>query len=69
MCFELGPPAHVYQKIGEFVGTEGTLNKRAEDEQAFMLHKLIGYWLEDPTGWDTAADLDCKRACALLPKE
>src|SRR3546814_18872771 len=44
--FQCGPMAHAYQKIGEFSGDDGlALEKRAEDEQAFILHNLnsIGF--------------------------
>src|SRR3546814_6187119 len=50
--FQCGPMAHAYQKIGEFSGDDGlALEKRAEDEQAFILHKLISFWFEHGDGW------------------
>src|SRR3546814_16014841 len=50
--FQCGPMAHAYQKIGEFSGDDGlALDKRAEDEQAFILHKLISFWFEPGDGW------------------
>lgn len=61
MCFQLGKFAHAYQYAGEFVGTEGPLNKRAEDEQAFMLHKLVGYWFSHGEKWHEAAGDDLAR--------
>jgi hypothetical protein len=65
MCFQLGAPAHLFQKIGEFNGAEGiTLGKRAEDEQAFMLHKLLGFWFERGEDWRAHASADLTRAKA-----
>ena len=68
MCFTLGPVAHVYQAIGEFIGSDGqALSRRAEDEQAFMLHKMIGYWFADAKTWPDAAIADLDRARAAFP--
>jgi len=66
MCFQLGAPAHLYQKAGEFVCSEGELKKRAEDEQAFMLHKFIGYWFKHGSAWAEAAQADLDRAKTAL---
>lgn len=65
MCFQLGPIAHGYQAAGEFVGVEGLeLKKRAEDEQAFMLHKLIAIWIEHGDGWRAVAADELERIAA-----
>lgn len=45
MCFQLGPIAHVFRASGE------SIPSRAEDEQAFVLHWLIGLALEHGSGW------------------
>jgi hypothetical protein len=66
MCFQLGQMAHAYQAVGEFVGTEGKLNKRAEDEQAFMLHKWLGYWSKHGEEWNKHAAADLKRVRAAI---
>ena len=65
MCFQLAGPAHLYRDWG---GAE--IKPRAEDEQAFMLHKLLGFWLEHGAGWTTAAQAEIdalknKRAAAM----
>ena len=63
MCFQLGEPAHVYRAAGEFRDAAGSeLKPRAEDEQAFMLHKLVGLWFAHGDGWREAAKDDLKRA-------
>src|SRR3546814_11904735 len=50
--FQCGPMAHAYQKIGEFSGDDGlALEKSAEDEQDYILHKLISFWFEHGDGW------------------
>ncbi len=65
MCFQLAAPAHLFQKVGEFSGAEGmTLRKRAEDEQAFMLHKLVGFWFAHGEDWGPHASADLTRAKA-----
>jgi hypothetical protein len=52
MCFELGPMAHAYQAVGRFVGADGEpLKKRAEDEQAFMLHRFLHHWSTAGDNW------------------
>ncbi|WP_298810486.1 hypothetical protein [uncultured Sphingomonas sp.] len=51
MCFQLGSLAHAYRRAGEFNGADGPLQARAEDEQAFMLHKILGLWLLHGDGW------------------
>lgn len=59
MCFELGPIAHAYQAAGEFVDGGGQpLKKRAEDEQAFMLFKFVGYALAHGEDWRSIAGAD-----------
>lgn len=64
--FQCGPMAHAYQKIGEFSGDDGLpLEKRAEDEQAFILHKLVGFWFEHGDGWREPAIDEIDRAAKL----
>lgn len=51
-CFQLGQFAHVYQAAGKFVDSDGKpLRKRAEDEQAFMLHRFLVHWHKAGAGW------------------
>src|SRR3546814_18870467 len=58
--------AHAYQKIGEFSGDDGlALEKRAEDEQAFILHTLISFWFEHGDGWREPAIDEIDRAAKL----
>lgn len=64
MCFELGPIAHLYQRAGEFVGADGDLKRRAEDEQAFMLHRMLGLWFALGDGWSDAMGRDLTRLVA-----
>lgn len=64
--FQCGPMAHAYQKIGEFSGSDGlALDKRAEDEQAFILHKLVSFWFEHGDGWREPAIDEIDRAAKL----
>jgi len=52
MCFQLGSMAHTYQAAGMFEGAEGMpLKKRAEDEQAFMLHRFLVHWAKSGDDW------------------
>lgn len=52
MNYQTGPLAHGYQAIGEFVDGKGEpLAKRCEEEQAFILHKLLVIWLEHGDDW------------------
>ena len=53
-------------RAGEFVGAEGPLRKRAEDEQAFMLHKMLGWWFEHGSEWSKAGGADIARVSKLL---
>ncbi len=70
MCFVLGPIAHVYQAIGEFTDSDGAeLGRRAEDEQAFMLHKMLTYWFANTKTWPDASVADLNRARARLPEK
>lgn len=63
MCFELGKFARVYRVAGEFVAAGGEpLQRRAEDEQAFMLHKLVGYLFGHGPKWAEAMTIDLDRA-------
>src|SRR3546814_3589001 len=68
--FQCGPMAHAYQKIGEFSGDDGlALEKRAEDEQAFILHKLISFWFEHGDGWREPAIDAIDRAAKLADRK
>lgn len=67
MCFQLGPAAHVYRGAGEFVDASGNaLKNRAEDEQAFMLHKIVGIALEHGEKWDGFVQADINRAMEIV---
>lgn len=51
-CFQLGSMAHAYQAAGVFVGEGGEpLKKRAEDEQAFMLHRMLHHYAMSGDEW------------------
>lgn len=50
MVFQLSPVAHLFRDLG---GAD--IPKRAEDEQAFVLHWLIGLVLEHGPGWAEVA--------------
>lgn len=54
MCFQFIRPVEAYRKAGY------TINSHAEDEQAFMLHRLIGFWVKHGDGWRQAAIDDLK---------
>ena len=49
MVFELSPLAHLFRDRG------ADIPRRAEDEQAFVLHWLIGLVLEHGAGWAEVA--------------
>lgn len=70
MCFQLARHAHLYQEAGEFVGAGGLpLKHGAEDEQAFMLHKLLGYVFEsgdDGEKYFEALQADTDRALKII---
>lgn len=67
MCFQLGPAAHVYRDAGEFVDGDGAaLKRRAEDEQAFMLHKIVGIALEHGEKWRGFVEADVSRAMEIV---
>lgn len=52
ICFELGSLAHAYRDAGLFVGADGEqLRSRAEDEQAFMLHRFLTHWFKAGPDW------------------
>ncbi len=68
MCFQLGKLAHAYQRASEFIGVEGPLDKRAEDEQAFMLHKWIGFWFSHGAEWQGAAGADLTRVIDAIER-
>lgn len=55
MCFQLAPMAHAYQAAGRFLDDDGCeMSKRAEDEQAFMLHRFLTHWFEHGADWRDA---------------
>lgn len=58
--FQCGPLAHVFQAAG------ADIKRRSEDEQAFVLHWLLGLYAKHGTGWRAAAaeELDEARATA-----
>lgn len=63
MCFQIGKYAHAYRDAGEFVDLGcKPLTSSAEDEQAFILHRWIGYWFDHGDGWEAAAVADINRA-------
>jgi hypothetical protein len=67
ICFELGSMAHIFQALGEFEGGDGVaLKKRAEDEQAFMLHRWLTFWWENPETWKAKAVNDLEDARSRL---
>jgi hypothetical protein len=49
MVFQLSPVAHLFRDNG------ADIKRRAEDEQAFVLHWLIGLVLEHGPGWASVA--------------
>lgn len=52
MCFQAAPIAHGYQAAGRFVDGDGSpLEKRAEDEQAFVIHRMLIHWTRSGAGW------------------
>lgn len=66
MCFQIGSYAHAYRDAGEFVDVDGTpLKSRAEDEQAFILHRWISYWDEHGDEWASFAQADINRVATI----
>lgn len=55
MVFELSPIAHAFRAAGHGI------KRRAEDEQAFVLHWLIGLALEHGDGWRAKAADEIER--------
>lgn len=67
VCFQLAKFAHAYRDAGEFVDASGKpLPHRAEDEQAFMLHKFLTFWWVNGADWKTAAEADLQRILGIL---
>lgn len=59
MCFQLGPMAHAYQAAGRFLDADGCeMRKRAEDEQAFMLHRFLTHWFEHGADWRESMEVE-----------
>jgi hypothetical protein len=59
MVFELSPIAHGFRAAGENIPT------RAEDEQAFVLHWLIGLALEHGASWRKIAGTKLQEVLAV----
>jgi hypothetical protein len=61
MCFHAAPIAHCYQALGRFVDIDGKpLKHRIEQEQAFVIFRMLTHWSRDPGNWvdSWAAELD-----------
>lgn len=58
MVFEMSPIAHAFRAAGH------DIKRRAEDEQAFVLHWLIGLVLEHGDGWRAKACDEMERMAA-----
>lgn len=66
MCFQIGKYAHAYRDAGEYLDSEGKkLESAAEDEQAFILHRWLGYWFEHGDGWEAVAVADINRVAKI----
>ncbi|WLJ71100.1 hypothetical protein [Sphingomonas phage Carli] len=67
MCFQIAKYAHAYRDAGEFVDADGApLKAHAEEEQAFILHRWLGYWFEHgDDAWEAAAVADINRVAAI----
>lgn len=60
--FQCGGVAHAYQAIGEFVDSDGQpLEKRSEDEQAFVLHRFVEVAMRNPDDWREAINREVRR--------
>lgn len=65
--FTCGSLAHAYQALGEFVDSDGNaLNKRAEDEQAFVIHRFVAVAAREPDDWEGAINREVKRVAEAL---
>lgn len=62
MIFRTGPVAHILQAAGR------DIPKKAEAEQAHVLHWLIKLALDHPNDWSVRADAELKSA-ALAARE
>lgn len=62
MCFEFISLAQCARAAGHDVP------KRAEDEQAFWLHRLLGHWFTHGEDWRTAAAVDLQKMRAEAAK-
>jgi hypothetical protein len=58
MCFEFISLSRVYRAAGY------EIPKHAEDEQAFFLHKFLGFWFEHGAEWRRAAGEELKEVRA-----
>jgi hypothetical protein len=67
MCFQLGKMAHAYQAVGRFLDGDGCeLQKRAEDEQAFMLHRFLTHWFDHGVDWRETMEAELEEVLAQL---
>jgi hypothetical protein len=58
--FTLGPMAHLFRTAGH------DIPKRAEDEQAYMLHWMLNhYFKHGAAGWRAAADEEVTQLCEV----
>ena len=65
MCFRFIGPAQLFRAAGY------TIPEAAEDEQAFMLHRLLGFWFTHGKDWHLAAleDLRAIRSLSAAKEE
>lgn len=64
ICLTFIGPANVYRKAGF------AIKERAEEEQAFFLHRLIGFWFKHGDKWNDAAKAELKQIYErIIPKE
>ena len=60
--WETGPAATAYRQAGFDVP------KKAESEQAFVLHRYIALWIEHGDDWRQAARADLEKAMLAAPR-
>lgn len=63
MCFNISHYAHVYQAAGF------NIPKKAEEEQAFCLHRWLGFALEHGDKWTDIANQELKDLREKIAKE
>lgn len=59
-CFMFIDLARLYRDAGLEIPT------RAEDEQAFFLHRLLSFWFQHKDGWRDAAQSEVKELRAAI---